>query len=98
MTACASPTGALALLAQYNVAARTYTPNSRDNAQHARGLIYVALRDIPGKATFDALVEFAHLAPTEEARAWRMQQAIFRADPYSESQVYSNRHVVDLTS
>lgn len=57
-----------------------YSPNSRDNAQDARGLICEALRDIPGKATFDALVEIAELMPTEEARAWRMKQAIQRAE------------------
>ncbi|SEK03824.1 hypothetical protein MAA5396_04319 [Marinovum algicola] len=56
-----------------------YSPNSRDDAQDARGHIYEALRDIPGKETFDALMEIAQAAPTEQARAWRTGQAIMRA-------------------
>ena len=56
-----------------------YSPTPRDQAQEARDLIYKALRDIPGKEAFDALMEIARTAPTEDARAWRKGLAETRA-------------------
>jgi len=56
-----------------------YSPTPRDHAQEARDLIHEALRDIPGKETYDALMEIARAAPTEEAKAWRTGLAVTRA-------------------
>lgn len=56
-----------------------YSPTSRDDAQDARGRIYNAICDIPGKEAFDALLEIAESAPTDEAKAWRRTYAIARA-------------------
>lgn len=56
-----------------------HSPIARDDAQDARDHIYEALRDIPGKEAFDALMEIAQTAPTEDEKAWRTRQAVMRA-------------------
>ncbi|MCY4260061.1 MAG: hypothetical protein OXC91_07335 [Rhodobacteraceae bacterium] len=73
-------------------AGRAYSPTARDHAQRARNHIIHALRDIPGKATFDALRTIAREAPNEYARAWLTEQAHLRAQadadrPWSVSRV-----------
>jgi len=57
-----------------------YSPTARDHAQRARDHLYVMLRDIPGKKTFDALMAIAQAAPNEQIKAWRTKQAIIRAE------------------
>ena len=56
-----------------------YSPTSRDHAQDARGYIFQNLTDIPGKATFDALVSIAREEPLEHTRARVYSHAVAHA-------------------
>jgi hypothetical protein len=59
---------------------KVYSPNARDHAEGARSAIYNRLRDVPGRATYDFLLELArtegfpisplHLREEALRRAW----------------------------
>ena len=57
-----------------------YTPNLRDNAQGARGSIFNLLSEIPGRATFDAFMEFSENHPEEAHRSRYVHHAKERAE------------------
>ncbi len=57
-----------------------YSPELRDDAQEARSQIFGLLKDIPGKATYLAMLHISQNHPDEKARSWLEIQAKARAE------------------
>ncbi len=52
-----------------------YSPTLRDEAQSARNRLSQLLSNIPGKATYQALMELAQSHPDEQSRQWYFLEA-----------------------
>jgi hypothetical protein len=63
-----------------------YSPGLRDNAQDARNRLFQLLRDIPGKATYLAMMDFAEHHPDGRSRQWCRLQARRRAEADAEGE------------
>ena len=57
-----------------------YSPELRDDAQEARNQIFGLLKDIPGKATYLAMLFLSQNHPDENSRSWLEIQAKTRAE------------------
>jgi len=64
---------------------KVFSPNDRDNAESARGMLFKRLAERPGAATFMALRQFANDENFPVPRSWIRQLARARADHDSES-------------
>ena len=61
-----------------------YSPTLRDEAQSARNRLSQLLINIPGKATYQALIELAQSHPDEQSRQWYVLEAKQRAEADAE--------------
>lgn len=72
-----------------------YSPQLRDDAQDARGVIYNLLSEISGKATYTVIEQLIHEHPDPNYRPWMAKQAYKRAEadgdlePWTAEQIYA---------
>ncbi len=62
------------------------SPTLRDDAQNARGRLFQLLRDIPGKATYLAMIDLAEHHPNEPTRQRYVEHAKRRAEEDAEAE------------
>lgn len=72
------------------VGGRVFTPTFRDDAQEARGRLFQLLRDIPGKATYSAMIDLAEYHPNEAMRKRCLIHAKRRAEENSEGEPWDS--------
>ncbi len=74
-----------------------YSPGLRDEAQSARSRLFNLLTEIPGKATYSALLELSQSHPVESHRAWMYKQARRRAEQDADDQPWTDEQVRDFS-
>ncbi len=73
-----------------------YTPSERDRAREFRGWLITQLRQIPGKATYDALLELANQLELGSSRDFLLDAARERAELDAECPPWSVSDVLDF--
>jgi hypothetical protein len=73
-----------------------FSPELRDNAQQARDAIMGALKDIPGKETYLALMKLGQDHPHEEYRDWMRLHAHNRAVLDADLGVWKSSDIADF--
>ena len=75
-----------------------YSPGLRDDSQDARNQLFNLLTEIPGKATYVALLELAQSHPVASHRPWMAKQAQKRAEQDADLEPWTARQVHDFSS
>jgi hypothetical protein len=70
-----------------------YSPTLRDEAQSARNRLSQLLSNIPGKATYQALMELAQSNPDEQYRQWYELEAKQRAEADAEFNSWQSKDI-----
>jgi hypothetical protein len=73
-----------------------YSPGLRDDAQDARSNLFRLLNEIPGKASFLALMEITETHPNEKSRLWAMLQAKTKAEQDGDIESWLPEQVKDF--
>lgn len=73
-----------------------YTPDPRDKAQDARGRLLNLLWDIPGKATYDALIRLSKSLPLQSFKDRLLNLADSRAESDTDFKAWSPTQVAEF--
>ena len=73
-----------------------YSPVLRDDAQDARNHLAEMLRNIPGKATYEALLKISESHPEDHYKPWFKRMAKDRAELDGDIPAWTTRQVLDF--
>ncbi len=73
-----------------------FSPDLRDDAQHARDGLFSIIKEIPGKESFKALTELSKKYPVKSSRSWMRNHAIQRAEMDADLQPIKIGDVKDI--
>ncbi len=74
-----------------------YSPKLRDDAQGARDRIFNLITEIPGKASYLAILKIARSYPTDSSRPWLVSRARVRAEKDADINPWTSKEIKDFS-